>query len=145
MADNYTQAYGAGGRKFAADDIGDVLYPRVKLVIGADGANDGDLSSSKPMPVSTPVGNPVNRSGTITTGGTAQTLMSANAARRGWTLQNLSTGDIWVSDVGAAAASQPSLKVPAGALYETPAGYGSVGAVSVFGATTGQAFCAREW
>lgn len=117
--------------------------------LGGSGGSSGGLTDAQlrasPVPVTQTPGSPVSRSGTITTGGTAQTLMSANAARRGWTLQNLSTGDIWVSDVGAAAASQPSLKVPAGALYETPAGYGSVGAVSVFGATTGQAFSAREW
>lgn len=90
-------------------------------------------------------GTPVSRSGTVAAGGTAQQLIPANADRAGFAVQNLSTGDLWINDLGAAAASQPSLLLVAGAYYETPAGYGSVGAVSIFGATTGRAFTAREW
>lgn len=85
-----------------------------------------------------------NRSGTITTGGTAQALAPAWRGRNGCLLQNLSTADLWVSEVGTAAATQPSIKVAAGAQYlcMVPA---SGQALSVFGATTGQAFAAREW
>lgn len=85
-----------------------------------------------------------NRSGTITTGGTAQQLAPAWSGRHGCLLQNLSSGDLWVSELGAAAATQPSIRVPAGAQYlcMVPA---SGQALSVFGATTGQAFAAREW
>jgi anti-sigma factor ChrR (cupin superfamily) len=60
--------------------------------------------------------------------------------------QNNSTGDIWLSTVGTAAATQPSLWLPPGAYVEylttqmTPNA-----AVSIFGATTGQSFTAREW
>ena len=85
-----------------------------------------------------------NRSGTITTGGTAQALMPAWTGRHGCLLQNLSTGDLWVSEVGTAAATQPSIKVPAGSQYLCMAPASSQ-ALSVFGATTGQAFAAREW
>jgi hypothetical protein len=51
MADNvgYTPGVGAS---VAADDIGGNLYQRVKIVTGADGVNDGDVSSANPMPVS---------------------------------------------------------------------------------------------
>lgn len=86
-----------------------------------------------------------NRSGTVTAGGTAQQLAGANAARMGFSIQNLSTGDLWVNTLGTAAAAQPSIKLAAGVYFETPAGYGAVGAISIFGATTGQAFSAREW
>lgn len=51
MADNVTANSGTGGATFAADDILGVHYPRTKLVIGADGANDGDVSSANPLPV----------------------------------------------------------------------------------------------
>jgi hypothetical protein len=53
MADNITAKAntGSGVEVLAADDIGGVLYPRTKLVIGADGVNDGDVSSANPMPV----------------------------------------------------------------------------------------------
>ncbi|MEQ1697691.1 MAG: hypothetical protein ABL901_17800 [Hyphomicrobiaceae bacterium] len=86
----------------------------------------------------------VERSGTIASGGTAQTLAASNASRRWYRVMNLSTGDLWINDRGAtAAAAQPAFKLVAGAMYET----GSVApaaAISIFGATTGQAFSAAE-
>jgi len=100
-------------------------------------ANPVDVSG---QPVTT-----TSRSGTITAGGTAQSLFTAIVARRGLWVQNLSTGDLWISDAGTAAAAQPSLRIPAGALYEAPLNGVPTGAVSIFGATTGQAFAAREW
>lgn len=51
MADNVTANSGSGGATFAADDIGGVHFPRTKLTIGADGANDGDVSAANPLPV----------------------------------------------------------------------------------------------
>lgn len=86
-----------------------------------------------------------DRSGTITTGGAAQQLMAANTARRGYWIQNVSAGDLWINGQGSAAASQPSLKIVAGAYYEAPLGGCPTTAISVFGATTGQAFSSREW
>lgn len=89
---------------------------------------------------------PIDRSGTIATGATAQTLMSANAARKGWFIQNNSTGDLWVNRFGdPAIAGQPSLLIPAGALYETPDGGSGGNALSIYGATTGQTFTSAEW
>lgn len=54
MADNTVLNPGAGGDTCAADDIGGVKYQRVKLVLGADGSNDGDLASGNPLPVAAP-------------------------------------------------------------------------------------------
>ena len=52
MADNTTLPSGdAGGDTLASDDISGIKYPRSKIVIGADGTNDGDVSSGNPMPV----------------------------------------------------------------------------------------------
>jgi hypothetical protein len=39
------------GATFATDDIAGVHYPRTKLVHGADGTNDGDVSTANPLPV----------------------------------------------------------------------------------------------
>lgn len=86
-----------------------------------------------------------DRSGTIGTGGAAQTLMAFNQSRGGFWIQNQSTGDLWVSTVGTAAATQPSMRLPSGSFYESPAHSTTPQAVSIFGATTGQAFAAREW
>ncbi len=51
MADNFISNPGVGGSTFAADELSGVLYPRTKIVIGANGANDGDVSSANPLPV----------------------------------------------------------------------------------------------
>lgn len=84
-----------------------------------------------------------DRSGAITTGGTAQVLAAANPDRRGLTGQNISAGDLWINETGgtAAADTSGSYKVPAGATFEIE----TVFAISIVGATTGQKFTATEW
>lgn len=57
MADNTVLAAGSGGDTLATDDIGGVKYPRSKIVIGADGTNDGDVSSANPLPIAGAVTN----------------------------------------------------------------------------------------
>lgn len=52
MADNTTLNSGTGGDTVASDDISGVKFQRVKLTLGADGVNDGDVSSSNALPVS---------------------------------------------------------------------------------------------
>jgi hypothetical protein len=84
-------------------------------------------------------------SGTIAAGGTAQNAAAANSSRRGFWIQNNSAGDLWISTVATAVASQPSLKIASGALYESPPGGAGTGAISIIGATTSQAFSGREW
>lgn len=86
-----------------------------------------------------------NQSGTVTLGGTAQNAIASNAARKGFEIQNQSTGNLYFSTLAAAVQSQPSILLPPGAFYETPLGGAGTGAVSIIGATTGQAFAAREW
>lgn len=51
MPDNFTANSGSGGSTFGSDDISSVHYPRIKLIQGADGTNDGDISRTNPMPV----------------------------------------------------------------------------------------------
>jgi len=50
MADN-TQITPGIGASVATDDIDGVQYQRIKLVSGADGVNDGDISAANPYPV----------------------------------------------------------------------------------------------
>lgn len=52
MADNTRVNEGLGGDLVATDEIAGVKYQRVKLVLGADGVNDGDLSTTNPLPIS---------------------------------------------------------------------------------------------
>lgn len=87
-----------------------------------------------------------DRSGSITTGGTAQTLMASNSSRKGWIVQNNSTGSLWFNELGnAAVQSQPSFELKPGASYESILGATVTTAISIIGATTGQTFTAREW
>ena len=51
MADNTTLNSMTGGDAIAADDISSVKYQRIKLIHGADGVNDGDVSSANGLPV----------------------------------------------------------------------------------------------
>lgn len=53
MADNVDITPGTG-KTIAADDITSVLYQRVKLIHGADGVNDGDVSATNPLPTRPP-------------------------------------------------------------------------------------------
>lgn len=145
MADNTVLNSGSGGDTIATDDIGGVKFQRIKLVHGADGVNSGDVSTANPLPVSLPNPTLVSVSGTITTGNTAQNAAAANSSRRGFWIQNNSSGDLWISTIATAVLSQPSLKIASGALYESPLGGAGTGAISIIGATTGQAFSGREW
>jgi hypothetical protein len=113
----------------------------IKLLVGGSA-----VSSSNPLPIVFSTATITSRSGTIATGATAQSLMVANAARKGWFIQNNSTGDLWVNRFGGTAiAGQPSILIPAGALYETPDGGSGGNALSIYGATTGQTFTSAEW
>jgi hypothetical protein len=95
----------------------------------------GGGGGSSPLPAGT------NRGGTITTGGTAQSLAPANANRRSLTGQNQSAGDLWINEVGGTATNaQPSFRVTAGATFSISTNQ----AVSIWGATTGQAWSATE-
>ena len=69
MADNVTANAGSGGATFASDDISSIQYPRVKITLGADGVNDGDVSSSNPIPIT----GTVSVSGTVSIGTNAIT------------------------------------------------------------------------
>jgi hypothetical protein len=53
MAENVSITPGVGD-SIAADDIGGVKHQRVKLTLGNDGVNDGDVSASNPLPIGAP-------------------------------------------------------------------------------------------
>ncbi len=145
MADNTELNTGTGGDIIATDDIGGVKFQRVKLVLGDNGINAGDVSKTNSLPIRLSPISPVNISGTITTGGTAQVLAIANTTRKGWWIRNNSTESLWLSDMTTAIASQPSLELRTGELYESAVGGCSSLALSILGATTGSSFTAREF
>jgi hypothetical protein len=90
-----------------------------------------------------PVAALTDGSGTITSGGAAQTAAPANPGRQYLLLQNVSDTTMWVNIGVTAVANQPSIQVVAGAALEFSAGGTGVvptGLISVIGATTGKAF-----
>ncbi len=104
------------------------------------------VSTTTPLPVVNAAGMAASDgSGAIAIGGTAQTLFGGITPASGWLVCNNSTGALYVSDVGAASAGGSSIQIAAGATFVTPSGYKPPGAVSIFGATTGQVFAARRW
>ena len=92
-------------------------------------------------------------SGTITAGGTGQTLLSTSSTRLGFFVQNLSTDKLCISFAGTAvcdATGSYSLSPAvagatgtAGGSFLSPTGYR--GAVSIVGATNGDKFSCTAW
>ena len=104
------------------------------------------VGPAAPLPVINTAGAAASDgSGTVGTGGTAQTLFGGVAPTNGWLVANNSSAAIYVSDVGVATAGGGSVPVAPGAVFATPPGYKPAGPVSLYGATTGQAFAARRW
>lgn len=84
----------------------------------------------------------INRSGTITTGGTAQTLAAAYVERAGMTVQNISSGILTLTEDGVTTASTTvGYRLNPG----DTATINTQKLISIWGATTGQAFQATEW
>jgi hypothetical protein len=86
-----------------------------------------------------------DRSGTLAAANTAQNAAVANTARIGFAIQNISAGDLWFNTLAAAVQTQPSFRLRAGGYFETPPGVSPTGAISIIGATLGQAYVCREW
>lgn len=134
MTDNVVANAGSGGATFATDDIGGVQHPRTKLIHGADGVNDGDVSTSNGLPVQQQGSWTVTANlsatdnavldtietntdfGTVTGGGTETGALRV-------TLANNSTGLVSVDDNGG------SLTVDVGTAL--PAGSNNIGDVDV--------------
>lgn len=86
-----------------------------------------------------------NRSGTITAGGTAQQVMAANSSRKYLLFQNVSDTAMWIDFGTTAVADSPSVLVPAsGGAVVQEGTFVSTQSVSVFCATTGKKFTAKE-
>ena len=85
-------------------------------------------------------------SGTVATGGSAQTLFGGAVPANGFLVQNNSSAALWVCDTGIASNGGASVQIAAnGGLWATPPGYKPAGAVSLYGGAAGQAFAGRRW
>ncbi len=154
----WPQVPGATGYRVYGRSTGAELFiAAVALGTTTSYHDDGSISPSGAMPttntalisqsvvVATPVGTLTDRSGTITAGGTAQTLAAANAARRYLLVENLDPAeDLWINFTTTAAAAHPSLLIPPRGGFVMDAGFVSTELVSVIAATTSHAFTAKE-
>lgn len=116
-----------------------------KVIIGVgDGNTASPVGAAAGLPT-TPAALPsgTDRSGSIAAGTTAQALAAANASRTGLKGQNISSGDLWINEIGGTAAADTagSFRVPAGATFSVSTNR----AISIVGATTGQKFTATEY
>lgn len=112
MADNADLTIGDGTLVAGADDIGGVKYPRVKLIIGDDGTNDGDVSGNNPLPVALVGVGTVAITGTVTVAAHAVVnvgTFAVQAAQAGtWNVTNIS-GTVSLPTGASTAAKQPAL------------------------------------
>jgi hypothetical protein len=103
-------------------------------------------SAMTPLPVVNAAAGPaVDGSGSIMAGGSAQALFAGTALINGYLVANNSASPLYVCDVTLASAGGASIPIAPGATFATPSGYRPAGAVSIFGAQTGQQFAARWW
>lgn len=115
MADNTQLPIpSTSGDVIAADDIAGVKFQRVKLIHGADGVNDGDVSSANPLPMigtvtdgTTPSDSRILLVGGVTSAGVAQAF------------ETNGSGHLNVSDGGGSiTVDATSLPLPTGAATE---------------------------
>ena len=105
------------------------------------------VGPQNPLPVVNTAGSAASDgSGTVASGGNAQTLFGGAVPANGFLVQNNSSAALWICDTGAASNGGASLQLAAnGGIFATPSGYKPAGPVSLYGGTTGQAFAARRW
>jgi hypothetical protein len=134
---------------FGATLDGDVTVDNSGVETRLDAISDqipatlGTKAAADSLSVAPATGALTNASDDITPGGTAQQLVASNAARRGLTMQNTSAGDLRVSPWGTASVTA-GYQVGPGQLLVLDTPHCGVGAVSVWGSTTGQTFIAAE-
>ena len=127
------------------DGKGNLVPVHAPALTDAQGVST-PIGLQNPLPVINTAGAAAgDGSGTVATGGSAQTLFGGIVPVNGFVVQNNSSAALWISDVGVASAGGASIQLAAnGGVFATPAGYKPAGAVSLYGATTGQVFAARR-
>lgn len=130
-----------------ADVAGNLVPVHLPAVLVGNVATP--VQAAAPLPVINTAGAAaVDGSGTITTGGAAQTLFAGAVPANGYLVANLNASGgrvLYISDVGVAAATGASIPIAPQAAFVTPPGYKPPGAVSIFGTTTADGFAARKW
>ncbi|HEU0218623.1 MAG TPA: hypothetical protein VFQ90_18350 [Stellaceae bacterium] len=128
-----------------ADGSGNLVPLHAPALVVAGVASP--LGPVNPLPVINTAGSVAgDGSGAVATGGSPQTLFGGTVPVNGFLVQNNSSAALWICDTGIASNGGASIQLAAnGGLFATPPGYKPAGAVSLYGATTGQVFAARRW
>ena len=91
-------------------------------------------------------------SGTIASGGVAQTIIPSSASTHGFMIMNLSTNLMWISVSGTAAANSngsfslnPASATSAGGSFSTPPNLGNLTPLSVVSANNGDRYSCARW
>jgi hypothetical protein len=109
MADNIAVTPGSGAT-IAADEIAAALHQRVKITLGADGVNDGDVASGNPLPVTGTVA--VTNAGITTiAGAVAGTEMQVDVV----SMPTVTVNSHAVTNAGTFAVQVDSCSLPTGA------------------------------
>lgn len=119
MADNVQLNTGSGGAVAAADDISSVWYQRVKLTLGSDGVNDGDVHSTNPLPAKE------RRPGTggvtsVSASTSNTTLLASNSNRLGAIFYNDSSFALYIKLAATASTSSFTKKIEGGGDWSIP-------------------------
>ena len=119
--------------------------PIITAVLAVKNGEDvAALGTTTPLTIQNANASPTNRSGSITTGGVAQTVMAALSTRKGYFFQNISSEIMWGSWVGTAAPSTAgSFPIAPNGIIRNTAPCETT-ALSIYGATTGKVFTAWE-
>ena len=128
------------------DGNGNLVPLHAPAITNAQGVAS-PVGPQNPLPVVNTAANAASDgSGTVASGGNAQTLFGGAVPANGFLVQNNSSAALWVCDTGAASNGGASLQLAAnGGIFATPSGYKPAGPVSLYGGTTGQTFAARRW
>jgi hypothetical protein len=144
-ADNFVVKDGAGTTiTKASKDIGSGVQADKNVHVDSTGV-EKDVQAN-PSVVDTVVkGTGTDRGALVTTAGTAQTLIAANTARRGFSLQNQSSGICYINGASGATQDYHSLLIKAGDYYETKDSHVGTGAISIVCAVANASVYSREW
>lgn len=117
MADDTVLNPGAGGDTIRTDEIAGIKFPTTKITLGADGADDGFVEDTNPLPTKFP---PVawNAPTFVAVGVASGLALAANANRKGATFVNDSVNTIYLG-IGANAVVGSGIRLNAnGGAYE---------------------------
>lgn len=119
MSDNVQLNSGSGGAVMATDDIGGIHFERVKLTLGIDGVNDGDVAATNPVPSKERRASAASIA-SVAGSASSVTVLASNAARLGAAVFNDSATALYLKFGATASTSSFTVKVAAGGYFEVP-------------------------